>query len=216
MEDQLAKNISEIILYRSQDDRTEIQVTLQDETVWLNQAQMAELFQKDVRTINEHIKNIYTEGELDENPTIRNFRIVQMEKKRRVTRSVAFYNLDMIISVGYRVNSHRGTQFRIWATQRLKEYIVKGFVMDDRRLAGGAANYFDELVQRVRRIRASEKNFMKKFAISLQPASTMIPKRITPDSFMRRCKTNFTTQFTDTRLPNLLPNAWTAPNLLWA
>ena len=145
MEEQLAKNTSEIILYRTEDDRTEIQVTLQNETVWLSQAQMAELFQKDVRTINEHIQNIYQEGELHENPTIRNFRIVQTEKKRTVTRHVDFYNLDMIISVGYRVNSHRGTQFRIWATQRLKEYVVKGFVMGDRRLAGGATNYFDEL-----------------------------------------------------------------------
>jgi len=162
MEEQLLKNTSEIILYRTEDDRTEIQVTLQNETVWLSQGQMAELFQKDVRTINEHIKNIYEEGELHENRTIRNFRIVQMEKKRRVTRSVDFYNLDIIISVGYRVNSHRGTQFRIWATQRLKEYIVKGFVMDDKRLAGGATNYFDELVQRVRRIRTSEKNFYEK------------------------------------------------------
>jgi hypothetical protein len=162
MEDQLLKNTSEIILYRTEDNRTEIQVTLQNETVWLSQAQMAELFQKSVPTINEHIKNIYAEGELDEKATIRNFRIVQAEKKRTVTRSVDFYNLDVIISVGYRVNSHRGTQFRIWATQRLKEYIVKGFVMDDKRLAGGTTNYFDELVQRVRRIRTSEKNFYEK------------------------------------------------------
>jgi len=162
MENQLVKNTSEIILYRTEDDRTEIQVTLQNETVWLSQTQMAELFQKSVPTINEHIKNIYEEGELDEKATIRKFRIVQAEKKRTVTRSVDFYNLDLIISVGYRVNSHRGTQFRIWATQRLKEYIVKGFVMDDRRLAGGATNYFDELVQRVRRIRTSEKNFYEK------------------------------------------------------
>lgn len=162
MENQLLKNASEIILYRTEDDKTEILVTLQDETVWLSQAQMAELFQKSVPTINEHIKNIYDEGELSENPTIRNFRIVQTEKKLTVARTVDFYNLDMIISVGYRVNSHRGTQFRIWATQRLKEYIVKGFVIDDRRLAGGATNYFDELVQRVRRIRTSEKNFYEK------------------------------------------------------
>lgn len=162
MENQLLKNASEIILYRTEDDKTEILVTLQDETVWLSQAQMAELFQKSVPTINEHIKNIYDEGELSENPTIRNFRIVQTEKKLTVARTVDFYNLDMIISVGYRVNSHRGTQFRIWATQRLKEYIVKGFVIDDRRLAGGATNYFDELVQRVRRIRTSDKNFYEK------------------------------------------------------
>lgn len=156
------QNTGEILLYRTEDGRTEIQVTLQDETVWLSQAQMAELFQKDVRTINEHIKNIYEEGELQKEPTIRKFRIVQAEKKRKVTRTIDFYNLDVIISVGYRVKSHRGTQFRIWATQRLKEYIVKGFVMDDRRLAGGATNYFDELIERVRRIRTSERNFYEK------------------------------------------------------
>ncbi|MDZ7344739.1 MAG: virulence RhuM family protein [candidate division KSB1 bacterium] len=156
------ENTSEILLYRTEDGRTEIQVTLQDETVWLSQAQMAELFQKDVRTINEHIKNIYEEDELQKEPTIRKFRIVQTEKKRKVTRTIDFYNLDVIISVGYRVKSHRGTQFRIWATQRLKEYIVKGFVMDDRRLAGGATNYFDELIERVRRIRTSERNFYEK------------------------------------------------------
>jgi len=114
---------------------------------------MAELFQRNVPTINEHIKNVYEEGELEEGATIRKFRIVQTEGKRQVTREVDFYNLDVIISVGYRVKSHRGTQFRIWATQRLREYIVKGFVMDDQRLAGGVTNYFDELVERVRCIR---------------------------------------------------------------
>lgn len=156
------QNTGEILLYRTEDDRTEIQVTLQDETVWLSQAQMAELFQKSIPTINEHIKNVYDEGELDERSTIRKFRIVQTEKKRQVTRNIDFYNLDVIISIGYRVKSHRGTQFRIWATQRLKDYIVKGFAMDDRRLAGGATNYFDELIERVRRIRTSERNFYEK------------------------------------------------------
>ncbi len=127
--------------------------------VWLSQAQMSELFQKDVRTINEHIKNVFKEGELEKKSVIRNFRITAADGKHYNTN---FYNLDVIISVGYRVNSHRGTQFRIWATQRLKEYIVKGFVMDDRRLAGGATNYFDELIERVRRIRTSERNFYEK------------------------------------------------------
>jgi hypothetical protein len=153
------QNTGEILLYRTEDDRTEIQVTLQDETVWLSQGQMAELFQKNVRTINEHIKNIFKEGELEEEAVIRNFRITAADGKQYNTN---LYNLDVIISVGYRVKSHRGTQFRIWATQRLKEYIVKGFVMDDRRLAGGATNYFDELIERVRRIRTSERNFYEK------------------------------------------------------
>ena len=123
---------------------------------------MAELFQKTMPTINEHIKNIYKEGELEEIPTIRKFRIVQNEGSRQVSRDIDFYNIDMIISVGYRVNSHRGIQFRIWATQRLKEYLVKGFVMNDERLADGNTDYFNELIERVRRIRLSEKNFYEK------------------------------------------------------
>jgi hypothetical protein len=158
----MPENQSQIILYRTEDGKTQVQVVLQDETVWLTQAQMAELFQKDVRTINEHIQNIYQEGELEKAPTIRKFRIVQTEGKRKVTRDVDAYNLDVIISVGYRVKSHRGTQFRIWATQRLREYIVKGFVMDDERLEKRATNYFDELIERVRRIRTSERNFYEK------------------------------------------------------
>jgi len=156
---------SEIILYQSEDGRTRIDVRLEDETVWLSQKMMAELFQKDVRTINEHIKNIYAENELLPEPTIRKFRIVQTEGSRQVAREVDFYNLDVIISVGYRVKSHRGTQFRIWATQRLREYIIKGFTLDDERLKEGrtlGTDYFDELLERIRDIRASEKRFYQK------------------------------------------------------
>lgn len=154
---------SEILIYQTEGGETKIQTLLQDETVWLSQAQMAELFDKDVRTINEHIKNIYAESELSENPTIRDFRIVQTEGKREVSRDVKFYNLDVIISVGYRVRSHRGTQFRQWATQRLKEYLIKGFTLDDERLQRGADHdYFDELVERVRTIRTSERRFYQK------------------------------------------------------
>jgi len=124
---------------------------------------MAELFQKDVRTINEHIQNIYKEGELSKDSTIRKFRIVQTEGRRQVSRKVDFYNLDMIISVGYRVNSIRGTQFRIWATQRLREYIIKGFALDDERLKeAGGGKYFDELLARICDIRSAEKVFCRK------------------------------------------------------
>jgi hypothetical protein len=139
-------------------------VRLENETVWLTQKQMAELFQKDVRTINEHIQNVFEEGELQRGATIREFRIVQLEGARSVEREVDFYNLDVIISVGYRVKSPRGTQFRIWATQRLREYIVKGFTLDDERLKqGGTKNeYYDELLQRIREIRLSERNFYRK------------------------------------------------------
>jgi len=154
---------SELLIYQTGDGRTRIQVRLEDETVWLTQKLMAELFQKDVRTINEHIRNIYEEGELSSEATIRKFRIVQPEGSRQVSRDVDFYNLDVIISVGYRVKSHRGTQFRIWATQRLREYIVKGFTLDDERLKqAGGGNYFDELLARIRDIRASEKVFWRK------------------------------------------------------
>jgi len=121
---------SQIIIYQTESGQTKIEVRLQDETVWLTQKLLAELFQKDVRTINEHIRNILNEGELEAEPTIRKFRIVQKEGQRDVSREVDFYNMDMIISVGYRVKSHIATRFRQWATQRLREYIVKGFTID--------------------------------------------------------------------------------------
>jgi len=155
---------NKIILYNTEDGQTKIEVTLEEETVWLSQSQMAELFQKTVPTINEHIKNVFAEGELVESSTIRKFRIVQKEGGRDVSRDVEHYNLDLIISVGYRVKSLRGTQFRIWATQKLKEYIVKGFVMDDERLASGRVKktYFEEWEERIRKIRTSEANFYQK------------------------------------------------------
>src|SRR3990172_5556538 len=138
---------SSFLLYTTEDGKTRIQVKLQDETVWLTQKLMSELFQVTVPTVNEHINTIYKDGELNLESTIRKFRIVQLEGGRDVSREVDFYNLDMIICIGYRVNSLRGTQFRIWATQRLREYIVKGFTMDDERLKqADGGNYFDELL----------------------------------------------------------------------
>lgn len=150
-----------IVLYEDAAGVLQIQVRLEDETVWLNQAQMAMLFQKDLRTVNEHITNLFEEGELAKDAVIRNFRITAKDQK---LYNVRHYNLDVIISVGYRVKSHRGTQFRMWATQRLREYIVKGFTMDDARLADGKTRgeYFEELLERVRAIRASEKNLYEK------------------------------------------------------
>src|SRR3990167_3222466 len=153
----------EILLYQTEDGSTRIDVRLQDEMLWLTQMQMAELFQKDKRTISEHIANVYEEGELSQEATVRNFRTVQKEGSREVERDLASYNLDVAISVGYRVKSHRGTQFRIWATQRLKEYLIKGFTLDDERLKkAGGGNYFDELLARIRDIRSSEKVFWRK------------------------------------------------------
>ena len=157
----MADTQGQLLLYQ-EDGVPQVQVTLYDGSVWLTQAQMAELFQKSVPTINEHIKNIYEEGELELEATIRNSRIVRLEGNRSVEREIEHYNLDVIISVGYRVKSHVGTHFRIWATKRLNEFVTKGFVMDDARLSGNAGNYFDELVERVRKIRTSEKNFYTK------------------------------------------------------
>jgi hypothetical protein len=162
--DESFDNHSEIILYQTNDGQSHIDVRLQDETVWLSQRLMADLFQVKVPTINEHIKNIYSEGELVPEGTIRKYRIVQKEGSRIVERLIDYYNLDIIISVGYRVRSLRGTQFRIWATQRLREYLIKGFTLDDRRLKDDTtpADYFDELLERIRDIRASERRFYQK------------------------------------------------------
>ena len=154
---------SSLILYQTEDGQNCIEVRLINETVWLTQAQMSELFDKDKRTISEHIQNIFKEGELQIDSTVRKFRKVQKEGNRKVAREIDHYNLDVIISVGYRVSSHRGTQFRIWATARLKEYLIKGFVLDDDRLKRlGGGSYFDELLSRIRDIRSSEKVFWRK------------------------------------------------------
>src|SRR5690625_4959150 len=152
-------------MYQTEDGKTRIDVRLEDETVWMTQKAMAKLYQKSIPTINEHIKNIFKENELDEKGTIRKNLIVQKEGNRNVEREVSFYNLDMILAVGYRVRSHRGTQFRQWATERLKEYLVKGFAMDDDRLKemrNLGDDYFEELLDRIRDIRASEKRFYSK------------------------------------------------------
>jgi hypothetical protein len=155
----------EIIFYTTPEGVTKVEVVFQDETFWLTQRKMADLFDVEVNTINYHIKEIYKSNELTEGTTIRNFRIVQPEGTRTVTRNVDLYNLDVIIAVGYRVNSLRATQFRIWATQTLREFIVKGFVLDDERLKLNkrfGPDYFNELLERIREIRASERRFYLK------------------------------------------------------
>lgn len=150
----------EILIYQSPDGNIKVDVRFDDETVWLSQSQMGQLFGKDKRTISEHISNIFKEGELNENSVVRNFRTTATDGKSYNTN---YYKLDVIISVGYRVKSHQGTQFRIWATQRLKEYIIKGFVLnDDRFKTGSSMNYFNELLDRIREIRISEKFFYQK------------------------------------------------------
>ncbi len=153
---------TEIIMYQSQDGTTKIDVRMANETVWLSQAQMADLFQTTPQNITLHIKNVYAEGELYENATCKEYLQVRMEGTREVKRNVKFYNLDVIISIGYRVKSLRGTQFRMWATQRLREYLIKGFTMNDDLLKkAGGGNYWKELLERIRDIRSSEKIFYR-------------------------------------------------------
>ena len=157
---------SEIILYQTEDGRTRVQCRFENETVWLTQKLMAELFQIGVGTVNHHLKAIFSEGELAAGATIRRYRIVQTEGAREIARDVEHYNLDAILAVGFRVRSHRGTQFRQWATARLSEYLVKGFTMDDERLKNppgkGQKDYFDEQLERIRDIRSSERRFYQK------------------------------------------------------
>ena len=153
----------QFLLYQTPDGDSQIEVKLQNDTVWLSLDQMAELFQRNKSTISRHIKNVLEDGELQEEATIANFATVQNEGTRKVERVIAYYNLDMIISVGYRVHSYRGVQFRIWATKVLKEYLVKGFAMNDDLLKrAGGGNYFEELLARIRDIRSSEKVFYRK------------------------------------------------------
>ena len=160
------KRNSEIILYCTDDQSVKVEVYLEDETVWLTQKAIAELFDVVKSTISEHLTNIFESGELKKELTVRIFRTVQKEGERKIERNIEYYNLDAIISVGYRVNSRHATQFRIWATKVLKEYLLKGFVLDDDRLKHGSRlfgkDYFEELLERIREIRASERRFYQK------------------------------------------------------
>ena len=170
----IRNSTAEFLIFTAQDGKNSIEARYEDETIWLTQKLMGELFEVDVRTINEHLKNIYKQNELLPDATIRKFRIVQKEGNRQVARNTNFYNLDAIISVGYRVNSLRATQFRQWATKVLKEFAIKGFVLDKKRLENGSyldENYFEELLAEIREIRLSERKFYQKitdiFATSL-------------------------------------------------
>jgi hypothetical protein len=165
MENNERPNEGELILYQTQEGTVRIEVLYESETFWLNQKRIAELFGVDLRTISEHLQNIYASGELTREATLRKIRRVQKEGDREVTREIEFYNLDAIISVGYRVNSAQATRFRIWATQTLREFVIKGFVLDDERLKLNkrfGKDYFDELLERIREIRASERRFYLK------------------------------------------------------
>lgn len=188
-------NTGEILIYPNSEGSIKIDVRLEDETVWLTQAQMGMLFNKDKRTISEHISNIFKDGELNEKVVVRKFRIPTKHvaiagKVQNV--EVNAYNLDVIISVGYRVKSHQGTQFRIWATQRLKEYIVKGFALNDERFkSGNSMNYFTELQERIREIRISERFFYQKIKDIYKTSIDYDPNDEKTIRFLKWCKTNY-------------------------
>ena len=170
---------SEFLLYQTEDGQTRIDVRLQDETVWMTQAAMAELYQTTPQNITLHLKAMYTEGELEDHATCKEYLQVQQEGARTVSRARKFYSLPAIIAVGYRVKSSRGTQFRRWATERLNEYLVKGFTMDDERLKAGVnigSDYFDEMLERIRDIRSSEKRFYQKIRDIYKLAADYDPK----------------------------------------
>ncbi|MBU0473311.1 MAG: virulence RhuM family protein [Bacteroidetes bacterium] len=186
----LQDNSSSFILYTSNTGDIKVNVFLENETIWLTQKSIGELFGKSKSTISEHLKNVFREEELDETSTVRKFRTVQIEGDREVERELEFFNLDAIISVGYRVNSKQATQFRIWATKTLKEFIVKGFVLDDERLKQGnqvfGKDYFDELLERIREIRASERRFYQKITdIYAQCSIDYNPKSETTITFYK-------------------------------
>lgn len=175
-----ADNNDNMLIYQSADGNIKIDVRFEKETVWLSLDQMATLFGRDKSTISRHVKNVFEEGELSPETTVAKFATVQTEGNREVTRNIEYYNLDVIISVGYRVKSQQGTQFRIWATQRLREYIIKGFVLNDERFKTGSSyNYFKELLDRIREIRLSEKVFYQqikdiyKTSIDYNPSADM-------------------------------------------
>jgi len=179
---------SRILFYQSEDGTSRIEVRLEEGTVWLPQALIAELYQTTKQNISLHIRNIFDEGELQPEATVKEYLTVQQEGPRAVQRKVAYYNLDMILAIGYRVRSHRGTQFRVWATERLRMYLVKGFVLDDIRLKEGrsiGADYFDELLERIRDIRASEKRFYQKIRDIYRLAIDYDPRADTTLAFFK-------------------------------
>lgn len=216
----------ELLLYQTEDGRTRVECRFEDDTLWLSQSLVAELFGKDVSTINEHLQNIYQESELRPDRTIRKFRIVRLEGRREVARTIDHYNLDAILAVGYRVRSSRGTQFRQWATERLREYLVKGFTMDDERLrnppvaGSGVPDYFDELLERIRDIRASERRMYLRVREIFAMAADYVPSTQETGTFfatmqnkLHYAATGLTaaeliTQRADHRQLNMGPRSW--------
>jgi len=179
----MKKSNDHIVIFKTEDEKISVDVRFDEETVWLTLDQMAALFERDKSTVSRHIKNVFEEGELERLATVANFATVQTEGERQVERQIEYFNLDVIISVGYRVKSLRGTQFRKWATGRLNEYIRKGFTMDDERLKNGGGRYFRELLQRIRDIRSSERNLYQQVTDIYATAIDYDPKAKTTREF---------------------------------
>ena len=193
--EQKIQKLNNFVFFDTEQGKVNIDVFFADDTIWLTQRLMAELFEVDVRTISGHLKNIFESEELSENSTIRKYRIVQKEGSREVLREIEFYNLDAIIAVGYRVNSKRATQFRIWATNVLRDMVVKGFAIDDERLKQGkhfGKDYFDELVERIREIRASERRFYQKITDIYALSADYDKNAGTTKQFLQQFKINYT------------------------
>ena len=203
----------EIILYQTEDGQTRVQVRLEQETVWLTQKLTAELFQTSIPNVSMHIRNVFEEGELQAGSVVKEFLTTAADGKSYTTQH---YNLNVIISVGYRVKSQRGTQFRIWATQRLREYLVKGFTLDDERLkqSGGGA-YFDELLERIRDIRSSEKAFWRKVLDIYATSADYDPRAEASQLFSPRCRTRCTRQRSGRRRRKLSPPEPTRASPTW-
>lgn len=197
-----------LVLYQTEDGRSRIECRFEAETLWLSQALIAELFQVTVPTVNEHLKGIFGEGELTPEATIRKFRIVRREGSREVRRSIEHYSLPAILAVGYRVRSKRGTQFRQWATERLEEYLVKGFTMDDRRLRNppgpGQVDYFDELLERIRDIRASERRIYLRLREILALAADYAPPEPETQAFFQKVQNKLHFAVTGKTAPELI------------
>ncbi|MSQ93205.1 MAG: hydroxyacid dehydrogenase [Gemmataceae bacterium] len=210
MADNPALPIGEILLYQTEDGQTRVECRFAVETLWLSQALIAELFQITVPTVNEHLKGIYDDGELSATATIRSFRIVRREGTREVSREIEHYSLDAILAVGYRVRSERGTLFRRWATERLQEYLLKGFTMDDQRLknppveGSGIPDYFDELLERIRDIRASEKRMYLRVREIFALAADYDPSRAQTTAFFQTIQNKLHYAATGKTAPELI------------
>lgn|SRR5690554_2574784 len=205
-----------IILYETAEGKVTVQVRFENETFWLSQKAMAELFRTTKQNISLHLQNIFEESELYENSVVKEALTTAADGKNYKTK---FYNLDAVIAVGYRVNSKQATQFRIWATQTLKEYIIKGFVLDDERLKQGkdfGKDYFDELLARIRDIRASEKRFYQKIRDLFRLSQTMTKQTKKPSSFLQLCRTNFFLPLPGTRRQKLWPTGQRQVFPIWA